>query len=424
MERLPIQAGNWDQLLHFLGIVHAANGALEAPLTIGSGDNVTGVTANTTDGQLTRLYKGTAASPDTTLQPLVQIGRIANATQTQVETASGTVGNTGAEQLCALKVTVDGTAATEAQMTGIVTIAHAYGTTGALYDDGTGLEAFGVSEAGNTGNGIGLGGHGVRLSTATGSGLTGCQLFAVNVSGSASTYNSTGFTPDSGLAIFCGGTGATNNMGAAVQVMPNNTTGNQFEVGIGIPGVANGAATGAIKNSTFRDDGAAAVSLDIRGTHATAALQIASGSGHVGIGTTAASTVLIFAVTEADATMGMQIRQHSATQSADLFRASSSTPAPLWSIAGWGDTVWADAINMVFGTTTGTKIGTATSQKLAFYNSTPVVQQTASADATTSAAGSTTTVFTTTTFTGGTGSSAYSVGGIVKALKTYGLLAA
>lgn len=35
-----------------------------------------------------------------------------------------------------------------------------------------------------------------------------------------------------------------------------------------------------------------------------------------------------------------------------------------------------DATNMVLDTTTGTKIGTATSQKLAFYNSTPIVQPT------------------------------------------------
>jgi hypothetical protein len=38
--------------------------------------------------------------------------------------------------------------------------------------------------------------------------------------------------------------------------------------------------------------------------------------------------------------------------------------------------------NMVLGTTTGTKIGTATSQKIGFYDKTPVVQPTAVADAT------------------------------------------
>ena len=42
----------------------------------------------------------------------------------------------------------------------------------------------------------------------------------------------------------------------------------------------------------------------------------------------------------------------------------------------------ADAQNLAVGATTGTKIGTATTQKLGFYNATPVVQPTAVADAT------------------------------------------
>jgi hypothetical protein len=40
-----------------------------------------------------------------------------------------------------------------------------------------------------------------------------------------------------------------------------------------------------------------------------------------------------------------------------------------------------DAQNIAFNTTTGTKIGTATTQKIGFWNATPVVQQSAVADA-------------------------------------------
>lgn len=85
---------------------------------------------------------------------------------------------------------------------------------------------------------------------------------------------------------------------------------------------------------------------------------------------------------------------------------------------------FADAKNVIFNATTGTKIGTATTQKLAFYNSTPIVQPAASTDTTTGAAGGTTTVFLNTTYTGGVGSSAYTVGGILASLKNLGLLAA
>lgn len=41
------------------------------------------------------------------------------------------------------------------------------------------------------------------------------------------------------------------------------------------------------------------------------------------------------------------------------------------------DLTVAEAGNVILGTTTGTKIGTATDQKLGFYNATPVVQPTA-----------------------------------------------
>ena len=41
-----------------------------------------------------------------------------------------------------------------------------------------------------------------------------------------------------------------------------------------------------------------------------------------------------------------------------------------------------DASNVQLGTGTGTKIGTATTQKIGFYNATPAVQPTAVADAT------------------------------------------
>ena len=47
-----------------------------------------------------------------------------------------------------------------------------------------------------------------------------------------------------------------------------------------------------------------------------------------------------------------------------------------------GNLVITDARDVILGTTTGTKIGTDTTQKLGFYNATPVVQPTAVADAT------------------------------------------
>ncbi len=45
-----------------------------------------------------------------------------------------------------------------------------------------------------------------------------------------------------------------------------------------------------------------------------------------------------------------------------------------------GNATWTDGKNIILGTTTGSKIGTATTQKLGFYNATPIVQVGASVD--------------------------------------------
>lgn len=89
-----------------------------------------------------------------------------------------------------------------------------------------------------------------------------------------------------------------------------------------------------------------------------------------------------------------------------------------------GTVTFSDSNNIVLGTSTGTKIGTATTQKLGFYNATAIVQPASNADTTTGAAGSTTTVFLNTTFTGAGGTATFTVGGIATALKALGLLAA
>ena len=81
-------------------------------------------------------------------------------------------------------------------------------------------------------------------------------------------------------------------------------------------------------------------------------------------------------------------------------------------------------VDIVLGTTTGTKFGTATTQKLGFYNATPVVQQATTGTTTGFTAGSGTTARDDSTFTGNSGTKAYTVGDIVRALKNLGLLAA
>lgn len=73
----------------------------------------------------------------------------------------------------------------------------------------------------------------------------------------------------------------------------------------------------------------------------------------------------------------------------------------------------------------GTQLGASAADLVGFFGVTPVAQPASPAGNThTPTAGSTTSVYVNTTFDGSTGSTAYTVGDVVKALKALGLLAA
>jgi hypothetical protein len=96
---------------------------------------------------------------------------------------------------------------------------------------------------------------------------------------------------------------------------------------------------------------------------------------------------------------------------------SAGTWTSAISIETNGDITVSDAENLIFGSTTGTKIGTATTQKLAFWNATPIVQPTTGVAAATRTGGGGATVTDTDTFDG------YTIAQIVKALRNLGVLA-
>jgi hypothetical protein len=83
-----------------------------------------------------------------------------------------------------------------------------------------------------------------------------------------------------------------------------------------------------------------------------------------------------------------------------------------------------DGKQIILDTTTGTEIGTATSQKLGLWGATPVVQPSTTGTTTGFTAGSGTGVNDDSTFTGNTGTKAYTIGDIVYNLKQCGILAA
>lgn len=78
---------------------------------------------------------------------------------------------------------------------------------------------------------------------------------------------------------------------------------------------------------------------------------------------------------------------------------------------------FSDAVNIAVNGTTGTKIGTATTQKLSLWNATPIVQPTTAVAAATFVANTSAIVNDTATFDG------YTIGQVVKALRNMGVLA-
>ena len=108
----------------------------------------------------------------------------------------------------------------------------------------------------------------------------------------------------------------------------------------------------------------------------------------------------------------------------------SSAGAVTWDAVGasagftFSDSVTiADTKNIIINTSTGTKIGTGTTQKIGFWNATPVAQQAGTGETVGFTAGAGTNVTDASTFTGNVGSTAYRISDIVKALKNIGALA-
>lgn len=176
---------------------------------------------------------------------------------------------------------------------------------------------------------------------------------------------------------------------AALRLPAGSTTQVQYNLSGALAGSANMTFSGSTLSLGVA--GTAAGALALKGsTSGTATLQTAAAAGTV--------TVTLPAVTDTLAVLG----------------ANTFTGAQTLS-----------DVNIVLGTTTGTKIGTATSQKLGFYNATPVIQQATTGTTTGfTAGGPSNTVHLDATFTGGSGTKAYTISDIVLALKNLGLLAA
>jgi len=136
--------------------------------------------------------------------------------------------------------------------------------------------------------------------------------------------------------------------------------------------------------------------------------------GNIGIETTSPGAKL--QVNTVAATTIGQIIKGAAAQSADYLQILDSTGAKVFSVENDGDVVLCEGADLNFGTTTGSLIGATASQKLGLWGTAPIVQPTTGITAATFAANTSGIVDDTATWDG------YTVGQVVKALRTVGLL--
>jgi hypothetical protein len=239
-------------------------------LTTGTGDAQQVYVATTP--QLVSVTKGTAASPDTTTQPLVKATRTMNIADTAVT-------GDGGEQCAAILGISVGTSACQVQPVGVYGGAKTSSTdAGTTAGGNDACAVYGAARVTGSGTGAAFGGFfNGRRDTNTGK-ARGVEISVDDSSGTAATWNSAGVSLTSGVWLH-----ATNG-DCAVGIELGNPWGPQFDVGIGFNGQVAGGKTGPCINYSIRDESQSATSVLIGGTHATAALAVAAGAGPVVIG--------------------------------------------------------------------------------------------------------------------------------------------
>ena len=212
------------------------------------------------------------------------------------------------------------------------------------------------------------------------------------------------------------------NLGSGQSLMKIDADYFQYQTGSVYYSGSFWLGVGGLSAGTFEDDGWAQIRTEFKATDnkSTAALHIKpSINNKVGstLGYAASTNIEGFGGTNAGTITDVATLR---LGSAPTIGTSKWT---LWIDAGVSrfddnlDFSTADATNLVLGTTTGTKIGTGTTQKLSFWNATPISQPTTGVAAATFVANTSGIANDTATFDG------YTIGQVVKALRNEGLLA-
>lgn len=219
------------------------------------------------------MRDGTTIAPETGVRPTFMKSRKESITLAALEEVSGP-GADGADVLALDRNVVEGLATAETQAVASYNAALQRSKVIGKNPDAVGSYNLGlISGSAPSGSGIGIVAIGRREGEAVGD-VSGAEIYSHNrtVDG---VYSSAGASDTKALWLVGAGTKVS-----AVAAQVGNPFGMPFKVGFGVNGQNGGAATEA----AFRDDSEAAISLDIRGKHATAAVRVKRLGGSVVIG--------------------------------------------------------------------------------------------------------------------------------------------
>ena len=298
----------------------------------GSGDLVGVYTAGIA-GRMVDARDGTAAAPITASGPTFKVSRTEQITQATLEAVGG-ANTDGGEQVAAIMGASTALGASQTQPVGVMGSATNAGTslvpTGGAKPDACGI--YGIGRALSGGVGVGIGGFFVGRRDSDSGYANSVELHAANYGVSDAAYVSTGFSASLGAWINCSGNA---DSGAAIVV--SNAFGRQFEVGLAFTAQVTSAKTGGVRVTSIRDDSTALTSINIKGTHSTAAIAVASGAGKVGVGTEAptARVELYAQAEERLLDLRTSSLQTAATSQAIRVRNAADT-ADLWEVSQFG----------------------------------------------------------------------------------------
>lgn len=287
--------------------------------TLAQGDAQQIYTATT--AQSLAISKGTAAAPDTSVNPLLKAERL-------ITIAESAISGDGGEQCAAILGIGVGTVGCEVQPVGVFGGAKTSSTAGAPGNDAVGV--YGAARALTGATGVAFGGFFQGRRDDTTGKACGVEVLCSNFTASAGTYNATGFSALSGITLNANGNA---NCGVAIQIRP---VGQQWVTGIGF---VKEAGVSAVTNADISIDDDAATGIAINGTHATAAIAVASGAGPLIVGgTTLQNAGALFEVQAPDAAVNpLAVFGSSAFNRQYSVRIRNSGAQHLWFIASSAD---------------------------------------------------------------------------------------